>query len=191
MRMPPKGGFLFKMIQYTPKGTLVFYVGTDKLTLSFHKVYEALLKLHFGDISNPQTGICGNISDYYRSANHRAIQFLVGKLAANWEHYSGTPQFPIPSSYKGVSDHDMFMRTENMWSKKTKYGKLRWKLLVHLMNELNNIKHQYELYQKVTLLVAEANMLGFTVSVDNVPTVPLSMGNTKSKVDVRRSRGNY
>lgn len=179
------------MIQYTPKGTLVFYVGTDKFTLSFHKVYEALMKLYSGDISNLQSGICGNISDYYRSANHRAIQFLVGKLAANWEHYSGTPQFPVPSSYKGVSHHDMFMRTENMWNKKSKYGKLRWDLLDHLMIELNNIKHQYELYQKVTLLVAEANLLGFTVSVDNVPTVPLSMGNTKSKVDVRRSRGNY
>ena len=189
--MALKGAFLFKMIQINPPGILKIKEGDDFYNLPFIKVLDALEKLKKGDVPNTQTGICGNIGDHLPNVNNRAIQFMVGKLAANWEHYSGTPQFPIPSSYKGVSDHDMFMRTENMWSKKSKYGKLRWDLLDHLVNELNNIKHQYELYQKVTLLVAEANMLGFTVSVENVPAMPLSMGNTKPKVDVRRSRGNY
>lgn len=180
------------MIELIDSDTIVFYMDGEKISLSFQDVLEALHEIDKGNIPFPNSGICRNLQElipYYVSSHE--IEGLVGILSSNWEHYSNEPRFPVPSTNKSRSARVMYRDAKLMWSKRSKYGLLRWKLLDHLIYELRSLKHKRELQKKISLVIQEANYLGFTVTVENVPVRPLSMGNTRTVIDLRRSRGNY
>ena len=47
-----------------------------------------------------------------------------------WPEYSGVALYPIPSPDKGVPPSVAFSQLDK-WSRRTKYGKARWRLLDH------------------------------------------------------------
>lgn len=50
-----------------------------------------------------------------------------------WSKYSGQRNYPVPSPYKHVS-HGLAYFKYNRWSKKSKYGQLRYELLDFVIN---------------------------------------------------------
>lgn len=180
------------MIELIDSNTIFFCEVGEEFSISYQDVLDALLELSKGNIPSHNSGICRNLQEQipYHVSTHE-IEILINKLSSNWEHYSNVPRFPIPSTNKSRTPITMYRDTVYMWSKRTKYGLLRWKLLDHLIDELKSLKHKHDLQEKISLAVQEANVLGFTVTVENVPVKPLSMGNTRTVIDLRRSRGNY
>lgn len=47
-----------------------------------------------------------------------------------WAEYSGIAAYPVPSPLKGVSPGVAYSQLDK-WSRRTKYGKARWRLLDH------------------------------------------------------------
>lgn len=52
---------------------------------------------------------------------------------AAWDKFSGSYSYPVPSTKKGYSPGMMYDFCQNMWSKRTQYGRLRLELLEHLI----------------------------------------------------------
>lgn len=69
-------------------------------------------------------GICRLVAVEHR---HICRSFWV-----NWKHYSGIPSFPVPSS--AMSPEKAYWKCER-WSKKSKYGQMRFKLLDYLIEQ--------------------------------------------------------
>lgn len=70
------------------------------------------------------SGICKLISE-----NHRLI---CQSIYVKWEHYSGNPSFPVPST--AMSPAIAYWRCKR-WSKKSQYGQMRFKLLDYLIEQ--------------------------------------------------------
>lgn len=69
-------------------------------------------------------GICKRIDEDQR--------LICERIWVNWEHYSGNPVFPVPS---GNMPHIAYFKYKR-WSKKSKYGQMRYKLLDYLIEQL-------------------------------------------------------
>lgn len=57
-----------------------------------------------------------------------------------WPRYSGSSNFPIPSTKKGLTPRGCYMfhdRKNSMWTNKNAYSKLRYELLDFLIAELS------------------------------------------------------
>lgn len=172
------------------KKILTLEFDDSKHTMCFDEVISAIDSLLAGKIKDIDHGICVNINEL-GVPNSKAIQYLVGYLAKNWKHYSGNLSFPIPATVSSKTPDEMYTDTELMWSKSSKYGKLRWELLQHIRDELELMVVKDHLQKRFTNLLDQATSLGFTVTVEQVPNKPLMMGNTSALVSIRRSRGNY
>lgn len=162
----------------------------SKHTLNFNKVIYVIDLLLTRKVETKNHGICVNINEL-GVQNSKAVQYLVGYLAKSWKHYSGNLNFPIPSTVSSKTPNEMYTDTKLMWSKSSKYGKLRWELLQHIRDELELMVAKDHLQKQFTNLLDQATSLGFTVTVEQVPNKPLMMGNTSAVVSIRRSRGKY
>lgn len=69
-------------------------------------------------------GICRLVKTEHR---HICASFWI-----NWEHYSGVRNFPIPST--NMSPERAYFKCKR-WSKKSKYGQMRYKLLDYLIEQ--------------------------------------------------------
>jgi hypothetical protein len=49
----------------------------------------------------------------------------------DWKHFSGSLRYPVPAHIDAEKAYDNFDR----WSKKSKYGQLRWQLLDWLIEQ--------------------------------------------------------
>lgn len=78
---------------------------------------------NFPPISD-QSGICKLIKQEYRN--------ICSFIWVNWEHYSGNPTFPVPST--AMSPAIAYWRCKR-WSKKSQYGQMRFKLLDYLIEQ--------------------------------------------------------
>jgi hypothetical protein len=78
------------------------------------------------DIPEPELGICYNV----KLVSNKSYQPELVKLFKKWKHFSGHVGFPV----EGQSDKHYVQN--NMFSKTTKYGRLRNNLLNFMIAEL-------------------------------------------------------
>ena len=57
---------------------------------------------------------------------------IIGVLWRSWEHYSGNPSFPVPST--AMSPAIAYWQCKR-WSKRSQYGQMRFKLLDYLIEQ--------------------------------------------------------
>lgn len=55
---------------------------------------------------------------------------MLHDVVREWPEYSGVVMYPVPSPDKGVSPGIAYSKFDK-WSRRTKYGKARWRLLDH------------------------------------------------------------
>lgn len=82
------------------------------------------------------TGICSQFEppDSYNSEER--LQFLAS--FKTWPHYSGDISFPVPSPDKSIEAIDAYFdKSNDLWDRDTEYGRLRWDLLDHIIEELS------------------------------------------------------
>lgn len=96
------------------------------------KLLEALKQIR--EQPNPRIGICHQLAlrcsdesaDYWRSK-------LRG-LFREWPQFSGNADFPVPHPTELACI--AYNSTQNMWNRRTKYGRARWDLLEFCISEL-------------------------------------------------------
>lgn len=85
-------------------------------------------------------GICACISNWIPDDDDQMIAVCAfQELVVKWEHFSGRVQFPIPHRKKMRHKRNpsiAFWNTENLWDKRTAYGRLRWELVDFLIDKL-------------------------------------------------------
>lgn len=89
------------------------------------KLHNKLVEIRNYPPREDRYGICGLIDAEYRH--------ICGSLWRSWEHYSGNPSFPVPST--AMSPAIAYWQCKR-WSKKSKYGQMRYKLLDYLIEQL-------------------------------------------------------
>lgn len=89
------------------------------------KLHNKLVEIRNYPLGEGVFGICRLIEVEHK---HICRSFWV-----NWEHYSGVPSFPVPSS--AMSPEKAYWLCKR-WSKKSKYGQMRYKLLDYLIEQL-------------------------------------------------------
>lgn len=63
------------------------------------------------------------------------------RLFLRWSKYSGNLEFPIPG---GATAYIEAARNEELWSKSTKYGRLRWQLCRFMRKTARQLIKEYE-----------------------------------------------
>lgn len=71
---------------------------------------------------NKHLGICKNLKDKKLTAKFIA-------LANQWPKSSGNLPFPVPHPKYPNNPLKAYFAAENLWDRRTAYGKLRWELL--------------------------------------------------------------
>jgi hypothetical protein len=96
---------------------------------------KALLDLREAGPSMSRLGICANVQEFLDYSTwdnpHIDRHDVLWKAFYEWTHYSGNQNYPVPSTNKKYSAELAYDTTEDLWSRRTKYGKLRWELLDH------------------------------------------------------------
>lgn len=52
-----------------------------------------------------------------------------------WQYYSGDPSFPVPGTAAAIDAY--FDTSIDLWDRDTAYGRLRWDLLDHIIEEMS------------------------------------------------------
>lgn len=117
------------------------YINQVEIPITHDMLLEAL-KCIRDDASHrdPQYGICHAVK--YRLIDKDNLEYgysvrdedVLYKVITNWPKHSGNKEFPIHAG--GKNPMHEYVNSTNKWSKKTKYGRLRWELLHWLINEL-------------------------------------------------------
>lgn len=95
------------------------------------ELLAALRKLRDEGPSRPDQGICGNVPGW--------AGLYLDSLWERWPHYSGMYGFPVPhprSKHPGAAAKIYLHPRTLHWSRRTKYGRLRWALLDWLIEQL-------------------------------------------------------
>ena len=102
-------------------------------------VYNALLSFKCKDVLIKEVGICTNL-DTQVKCNLEEYQYKrqVTSLMTLWKYYSGRRAFPVPSPSSSEREHHEQIyyaakRSNSMWSKTKRYGRLRHNLLNFLI----------------------------------------------------------
>lgn len=80
------------------------------------------------------TGICSEIQGVYAGTYHLDGIEFVRLNCTDWEHYSGSPWFPIKSPDKEIRKDDYYFFCTNVWV--GEYGEARKDLCRHLIGKL-------------------------------------------------------
>lgn len=82
---------------------------------------------------NTSAGICGQPAMVSLRLGAFAI---VRDLMVQWPKYSGSYDYPVPSTIEGRTPCQCFHdNIHNMWDRNTEYGALRWELLEWLLEQ--------------------------------------------------------
>lgn len=84
-----------------------------------------LLEIKGFPIREDRHGICKMIDADLRP--------IIGVIWRSWEHYSGNESYPVPST--AMSPVIAYWKCKR-WSKKSEYGKMRFKLLDYLIEQV-------------------------------------------------------
>lgn len=96
----------------------------------------ALKQLRENGPSNRDAGICSQFDLYglYSSEEHRQFRASF----KTWKYYSGDPGFPVPGPANSIDAVDAYFDESNdLWDRDTAYGRLRWDLLDHIIEEMS------------------------------------------------------
>ena len=102
-------------------------------------VYNALLSFKCKDVLMKKIGICANLNTQVECIlKEYQYKHQVTNLMTLWEHYSGRRAFPVPSPSSSKREHHEKIyyaakRSNSMWSKTKRYGRLRHNLLNFLI----------------------------------------------------------
>ena len=86
-------------------------------------------------------GICDALEAEICRSGQRG---LGGELASilrlgfrSWDHFSGSVAYPVPATDKNFNAATTFIELNNLWDRRTKYGKLRYPLVDHLIASID------------------------------------------------------
>ena len=81
---------------------------------------------------NKYCGLCTNIARHAH-CNIPYVEHVVGRLAEDWEHFSGDHRFPVPSDIEGFSSQadKRYQTCDSFYS-----GEMRRKLAGYLVGRL-------------------------------------------------------
>jgi len=99
------------------------------------KLLSELRKLRDEGPRHSDWGICNNVPAWAR----RAMAPHLDALWEKWPHYTGIRGFPVPhprSKHPGAAAKIYLHPRTLHWSRRTKYGRLRWALLDWLIEQL-------------------------------------------------------
>lgn len=94
---------------------------------------EAMLSGFGGTPKNfvRENGVCCNFLDDLPYA-------ITSKMFKEWKHFSGNSEYPVPSGDESTAPEHVYHSGENLYDKRTTYGKLRWDLIKHCAKYLRN-----------------------------------------------------
>lgn len=93
----------------------------------------ALKQLRENGPKNRDVGICSQLG-WYSSEEHRQFRASF----KTWPHYSGDISFPVPSPDGSIEAIDAYFNNlGDLRDRDTEYGRLRWDLLDHIIEELS------------------------------------------------------
>lgn len=99
-------------------------------------ILNALYDIKNGNYSET-CGICHAMTSYFYDTGIQFIPDVVYKrlycFYEKWPHYSGSKAYPVPHPKGEEIGYDL---RKNFWSKRSKYGKLRWDLVNFMIKEL-------------------------------------------------------
>jgi hypothetical protein len=91
---------------------------------------KVLKDLRDGVLSkHPCDGVCEVIKINYGYVN-------LHELFKSWDEFSGDINFPVPSSGGNDSPFMTWCNCYDMWDKNSEYGRARWRLVGHMIAEL-------------------------------------------------------
>ena len=97
------------------------------------ELLEALKQIRERPVSG--LGICYQL--YAQSCSDENIDYWRSKLQGlfrKWPQFSGSADFPVPHPTEPACI--AYNSTQNMWDRRTKYGRARWDLLEFCISEL-------------------------------------------------------
>lgn len=78
------------------------------------------------------TGICSKLDRHCKSVNASELTVWLWSKFGTWSKFSGDKTYPIKGNYEAYSKA---VQNDSMFSRTTRYGRLRWNLLNHLIRE--------------------------------------------------------
>ena len=102
---------------------------------------DGLRQLKSGKVPDRMDGICANIDLILRSRNaDRYIWSEVyDRVVRDWEYFSGDEYYPVPSPDNRFSHEQYFDRCHNLWDRRSKYGKMRYKFLDYMIDKVQDL----------------------------------------------------
>lgn len=99
------------------------------------KLSDVLKKMSDDSVVELGCGICNN--EILLQSNHwNTFNRMKDRAFDSWEHFSGCYSYPVPSPNKRL-ESDLYYSfaacRDTMWSKYSKYGRMRRDLLEHLI----------------------------------------------------------
>ena len=96
------------------------------------KLLEALKQIR--EQPDPRIGICYQLARKCRDENADYWLSKLQGLFRRWPQFSGSADFPVPHPTQVACV--AYSSTQNMWDRRTKYGRARWDLLEFCISEL-------------------------------------------------------
>ena len=96
------------------------------------KLLEALRQIR--EQPDPRVGICHQLAQSCSDENTGYWRSKVLDLFRRWPQFSGSTDFPVPHPTEPACI--AYNSTQNMWDRRTKYGRARWDLLEFCISEL-------------------------------------------------------
>ena len=93
----------------------------------------ALKQLRENGPHNRSAGICSQFDMFGLYSSEERQQFR--DSFKTWPHYSGYISFPVPGPAAAIDAY--FDNLGDLWDRDTEYGRLRWDLLDHIIEELS------------------------------------------------------
>ena len=96
------------------------------------KLLEALKQIR--EQPDPRIGICNQLARKCGNENADYWRSKLQGLFRRWPQFSGSADFPVPHPTEPACI--AYGSTQNMWDRRTKYGRARWDLLEFCISEL-------------------------------------------------------
>ena len=96
------------------------------------KLLEALKQVR--ERPDPRIGICHQFARKCSDVNADYWRSKLQGLFRRWPQFSGSADFPVPHPTEPACI--AYSSTQNMWDRRTKYGRVRWDLLEFCISEL-------------------------------------------------------
>jgi hypothetical protein len=93
------------------------------------------------DAPKHTTGLCNHVEMALENTSTGLLKWalvedLLVRMMLEWPEFSGSPTYPVPSSNHTPPEEAYWKARNKKWSKRSKYGKARWRLLHWLITEL-------------------------------------------------------